>query len=54
MENIRSLDCMPSMAIKAVLANFSSRMFTFNDSELNLWTYDLRFSCGPCFTVNRW
>ena len=38
MENIRSLDCMPSPAIKAVLTNFSSRMSTLNDSELNLWT----------------
>ena len=37
MENIRSLDCMPSPAIKAVMANFSE-MSTFNDSELNLWT----------------
>ena len=38
MENIRSLDCMPSQAIKAVMANFSSEMSTLNDSELNLWT----------------
>ena len=38
MENIRSLDCMPSPGIKAVMANFSSGMFTLNDSELNLWT----------------
>ena len=38
MENIRSLDCMPSLAIKAVMGNFSYGMSTFNDSELNLWT----------------
>ena len=38
MENIRSLDCMPSPAIKAMMANFSSEMSTLNDSELNLWT----------------
>ena len=38
MENIRYLDCMPSLAIKAVMANFSSGMSTLNDSELNLWT----------------
>ena len=38
MENIRSLDCMPSPAIKVMMANFSSGMSTFNDSELNLWT----------------
>ena len=37
MENITSLDCMPSPAIKAVMANFSSGMSTLNDSELNLW-----------------
>ena len=36
MENIRSLDCMPSSAIKALITNFSSGMSTFNDSELNL------------------
>ena len=36
MENIRSLDCMPSPAIKVVMENFSSKMSTFNDSELNL------------------
>ena len=35
MENIRSLDCMPSSAIEAVMANFSSGMSTLNDSELN-------------------
>ena len=35
-ENIKSLDCMPSPAIKAVMANFSSRMSTLNDFELNL------------------
>ena len=38
MENIRSLDCLPSLAIKAVMVNFSSGMSTLNDSELNLWT----------------
>ena len=38
MENIRSLDCMPSPTIKVVMENFSSGMSTFNDSELNLWT----------------
>ena len=38
MENIRSLDCMPSPAIKAVMENFSYGISTFNDSELNLWT----------------
>ena len=37
-ENIRSFDCTPSPAMKAVMANFSSRMSTFNDSALNLWT----------------
>ena len=36
MENIRSLDCMPSPAIKEVMANFSFGMSTFNDSEMNL------------------
>ena len=54
MENIKSLDYMPSPTIKAVMANFSYGMSTFNDSELNLWTYDLRFSRGPCFIVSRW
>ena len=38
MENIRSLDCMPSVVIKAVMANLSSGMSTLNDYELNLWT----------------
>ena len=38
MDNIRSLDYMPSLAIKAVMTSFSFRMSTFNDSELNLWT----------------
>ena len=38
MENIRSLDCMPSSAIKVVMANFSSEMSNLNDFELNLWT----------------
>ena len=38
MENIRSLDYMPSLAIKEVMTNFSSGMSTRNDSELNLWT----------------
>ena len=28
---------MLSLAIKAMMANFSSRMSTLNDSELNLW-----------------
>ena len=35
-ENIRSLDCMPSPTIKAVMENLSYEMSTFNDSELNL------------------
>ena len=35
-ENIRSLDCMSSLAIKVVMANFSSGMSTLSDSELNL------------------
>ena len=35
-ENIRSLDCMPSPAIKAVMSNFLSKMSTLNDSELHL------------------
>ena len=34
MENIRSLSCMPSPAIKAVMENFSSGMSTFNDSRI--------------------
>ena len=34
MENIRSLDCLPSLAIKAMMANFSSGMSTLCDSEL--------------------
>ena len=38
MENIMSLDCMPSSAIKAVMANFSSGMCNLSDFELNLWT----------------
>ena len=38
MENIRSFDCTPSPAMKAMMANFSSGMSTFNDSALNLWT----------------
>ena len=38
MENIRSLDYMPSPAIRAVMANFSSGMSTLNDFKLNLWT----------------
>ena len=37
MENIRSLDCMPSPAIKAVMSNFSFGMSTLNEFELNLW-----------------
>ena len=36
MENIRSFDYTPSPAMKAVMANFSSGMSTFNDSALNL------------------
>ena len=36
MENTKSFDCQPSPAMKAVMANFSSRMSTFNDSALNL------------------
>ena len=38
MENIRSFDYTPNSAMKAVMANFSSGMSTFNDSVLNLWT----------------
>ena len=34
MENIRSLDCLPSLAIKTMMANFSSGMSTLCDSEL--------------------
>ena len=33
MGNIRSLDCMPSPMIKAVMENFSYGMCTFNDFE---------------------
>ena len=36
MENIKSFDCTPSPAMNAVMANFSSRTSTFNDSALNL------------------
>ena len=36
MENIKSLDCTPSPAMKAVIANFSSGISTFKDSTLNL------------------
>ena len=36
MENIKSLDCTPSLAIKAVIVNFSSGISTFRDSALNL------------------
>ena len=35
-ENIKSFDCTPSPAMKAVMANFSSGISTFNDSALNL------------------
>ena len=35
MENIKSFDCTPSPAMKAVMANFSYGMSTFNDSVLN-------------------
>ena len=35
-ENIRSLGCTPSLAIKEMMANFSFGMSTLNDSELNL------------------
>ena len=38
MENIKSFDCTPSLAMKAVMANFSSGKSTFKDSALNLWT----------------
>ena len=38
MENIRSLDCMPSPIMKAVMGNFSSGMSTLSDSELNIST----------------
>ena len=34
MENIISLDCLPSPAIKTMMANFSSGMSTLCDSEL--------------------
>ena len=53
MENIRSFDCTPSPVMKEVVANFSSRMSTLNDSALNLWTYDLRFSRGLYFMVSK-
>ena len=33
-ENIRSFDCSPSLAMKAVMANFSPRISTFSDSVL--------------------
>ena len=46
MENIRSFDCMPSPAIKAVMANFSSVMSTLNDSELNSGRRTLGFLEG--------
>ena len=34
MENIKSFDCMPSPTMKAMMENFSSGMYTFNDSAL--------------------
>ena len=46
MENIKSFDCTPNPTMNAVIANFSSGTSTFRDSTLNLWTYDLRISCG--------
>ena len=49
MENIKSFDYTPSPAMNAVMTNFSSGTSTFNDSALNLWTYDLSLSCGLCF-----
>ena len=38
MENIRSFNCMPSPAMKAVMENFSYGMSTFNDFVLSLLT----------------
>ena len=38
MKNIRSFDCTPNPAKNAVIANFSSGMFIFKDSALNLCT----------------
>ena len=49
MENIKSFDCTPSPAMNAMMANFSSGTSTFNDLALNLWTLDLKLSCGLCF-----
>ena len=53
-ENIRSFDCTPNLAMNAVMANFSSGKSIFRDSALNLCTYDFRLSCKPCLTINRW
>ena len=52
-ENMRSFDCTPSSAMKSVMENFSSGISIFNDSTLNLWTYDLRLCCELCFMVKR-
>ena len=35
------------------MANFSSGISTFNDSVLNLWTYDLRLSYELCFMFQK-
>ena len=53
-ENIRSLDCIPNPAMKAVMANFSSGTSIFRDSVLNLCTYDFKLSYDPFLMVNRW
>ena len=53
-ENIRSFDCTPNPATKAVIANFSSGTSIFRDSALNLCMYDFKLSCDPCLMVNRW
>ena len=35
MENIKSFDCIPNPAMNVVIANFSSGISTFRDSDLN-------------------
>ena len=53
MENIKSFYCTPNPAMNAVIANFSFGASTFRDLTLDLWTYDLRLSCGLCSMVSR-
>ena len=53
MENIKSFDCTSNPAMNTVIANFSSCTSTLRDSTLNLWTYDLKISCGLYFMVSR-